>query len=62
MNCRFFDRSAPKQCREPISELVRAKEKVNFCDLFGFSETGMAGTQVPDTEIARKALDILFKK
>jgi hypothetical protein len=62
MNCRFFDRSAPKQCSEPIAELVREKDKANYCDLFVFSETGTAGPSVPDAETARKALDNLFKK
>lgn len=62
LNCKFYDRSAPKQCREPIAELVREKDKANYCDLFVFSETGTAGSPVPDTEITRKALDDLFKK
>lgn len=62
LNCRFYDRSAPKQCREPIAELVREKDKANYCDLFVFSETGTAGSPVTDTEKPRKALDDLFKK
>jgi hypothetical protein len=62
LNCKFFDRSASKQCREPIAELVREKDKANFCDHFVYSETGTAGSPVPDTEKTRKALDNLFKK
>ena len=61
-NCRFFDRSASKQCREPIAELVREKDKANYCDLFQFKET-MAGIPAKDGEVSsRKALDDLFKK
>jgi hypothetical protein len=63
MNCRFFDRSAPKQCREPIAELVREKDKANFCDLFAFADTPTRGLPASDRhDTARKALDDLFKK
>ena len=62
LNCRFFDRSAPKQCREPIAELVREKDKANYCDLFQFADaaTGVQSGGVPEN--TRKALDDLFKK
>jgi len=60
MNCRFYDRSAPKQCREPQADLVREKDKANFCDFFVFSDrTAAAGN---DAGKARAALDDLFKK
>lgn len=62
LNCKFFGRSAPKQCREPIAELVREKKKANYCDHFRYAETGTAGSAVPETETTRKALDDLFKK
>ena len=62
LNCRFYDRSAPKQCREPITELAREKDKANFCDHFVFSETRTTNALVPDKEISRKTLDDLFKK
>ena len=32
--CRFFDRAAPKQCREDDAEEVTEKERVNFCEWF----------------------------
>ena len=62
LNCRFFDRSAPKQCREPIAELVREKDKTNFCELFSFAETGPGARRGDDPDKSRKALDDLFKK
>jgi hypothetical protein len=60
LNCRFYDRSAPKQCREPQADLVREKDKANFCDFFVFSEasSGSAG----EAGASRKALDDLFRK
>jgi len=62
LNCKFYDRSAPKQCREPMAELVREKDKANYCDFFQFKETA-TGAPVKDGETSsRKALDDLFKK
>ena len=62
LNCRFFDRSAPKQCREPIAELVREKDRANFCELFQFAETDPGVLPGSGPGAARKALDDLFKK
>jgi hypothetical protein len=62
LNCRFFDRSAPKQCSEPIAELVREKDKANYCDLFSVAETAAGVRPGSDVEMARKTLDDLFKK
>ncbi len=59
-NCRFYDPTAPKQCREPQAELVREKEKANFCDFFSFADRPAAETG--DTDKTRAALDSLFKK
>lgn len=62
LNCRFHDPAAPKQCREPVAELVRDKAKANFCDLFSFAEQAGQGGGADDAEKARKALDDLFRK
>jgi hypothetical protein len=62
LNCRFFNRSAPKQCREPIAELVRGKDKANYCDHFLFAEAAVGARTGDGPENARKALDDLFKK
>jgi hypothetical protein len=62
LNCRFFDRTAPKQCREPIAELVREKDRANHCDLFLFAEAAVGSRTGGDPENTRKALDDLFKK
>lgn len=61
LNCRFYDRSASKQCNEPVAENVKEKAKANYCDFFEFSE--VAVVRVSDSaEQARKSLDDLFKK
>jgi hypothetical protein len=62
LNCRFYDRSAPKQCREPQADLVRQKDKANFCDFFAFAETADSSATAGGTDRSRKALDDLFRK
>ncbi len=59
LNCAFYDRAAPKQCREPSALLVQDKERGNYCDYFTFAE---ARETRSDDGQARKALDDLFKK
>ena len=33
-NCRFYDRTAYNECKEPSADVVREKEASNFCDYF----------------------------
>lgn len=61
LNCAFYDRHASRQCREPMSENVKIKERANFCDYFRFAETGDADGKAKD-DAARKALEALFGK
>jgi len=59
-NCRFYDRAAHNQCKEPAAESVRDKEKANFCAFFEGNKNA-AGENTRAAE-ARKKLDALFKK
>lgn len=34
LNCKFYDRHANRECLESQAELVKDKEKSNFCDWF----------------------------
>jgi hypothetical protein len=61
LNCRHYDRSASKQCRETIAEMVKEKTKANFCDHFAFAESRSSGMPAA-AEQARSALESLFKK
>lgn len=61
LHCRFFDRSAPKQCREPQAGLVREKHKANFCDFFSFADAAGASPST-GADLVRKTLDDLFRK
>ena len=60
LNCKFYDRSAAKQCKEPVAESVKEKTKSNFCDYFVFKESQASGTN--GLSEARRALDDLFRK
>lgn len=65
LNCALMDPFAPNQCREPQAELVRDKERANFCDYFEPNQKcgGMPGKSAKSKEQeARNAFDNLFKK
>ncbi|HET9452616.1 MAG TPA: hypothetical protein VFO83_17120 [Aggregicoccus sp.] len=40
-NCRHFDPSVAKQCKEPLAEVPRDKDSANFCELFQIGEGGL---------------------
>ncbi|MAE73619.1 MAG: hypothetical protein CL675_05955 [Bdellovibrionaceae bacterium] len=59
-NCQFHDPSAYNECREPSAEVVREKERSNFCDYFQLkSPDGSASSSKDDLLSAAEAL---FKK
>jgi len=45
LNCIFYSKDAHWNCRESISELVRDKDKSNFCDYFKLKES--QGSKMP---------------
>lgn len=55
--CEFYDQRANRQCREPQAELVREKERANFCDWFRPLSREQVRT---DEAAARAGLDALF--
>ncbi|MBI5642678.1 MAG: hypothetical protein HY954_04295 [Deltaproteobacteria bacterium] len=57
LNCRFHDRNAYNECREPSAERVVDKSKANFCEFFEFKAQGEA----QDAEDPLKKLKDLFK-
>lgn len=61
-NCKFYDRTAYNECREPQAERVLDKDNSNFCDYFDFRD-GKAGAHAgPSKADNLKKLDDLFKK
>ena len=58
-NCRFYDPTAYNECREPSAEVVREKERANFCDYFE-AGSGKGGNQSKEELLS--AAEALFKK
>ncbi|MBI4850736.1 MAG: hypothetical protein HY819_02805 [Acidobacteria bacterium] len=64
LNCSFYDAFAHKGCREPSAEIVRDKEKANFCEYFNPNQKtpvdALTTKSKPDD--VRNAFNNLFKK
>lgn len=61
-NCTFYDATAPRECREPVADPVRYKDRANFCDYFDPRAAASGDKKAGTHEDARKAWDNLFKK
>ena len=61
-NCSFYDEQSHYECRETVEELVKDKERANFCSYFKVRRAWGAsfGTQTNKAVQARKAFDALF--
>ena len=59
-NCEFYDTKAYNECREPSADVVREKEKSNFCDFFSAKQT--ADTASDKAAHLKAAAEALFKK
>lgn len=59
-NCEFYDVKVYNECRETSADVVREKERANFCDFFGAHEGDL--TAVDKAAQLRAAAEALFKK
>lgn len=59
VNCRFHDKRAYNECNEPSAEVVREKNRSNFCDFFEPRTDGSEQKKQLDLKAAAEAL---FKK
>jgi hypothetical protein len=41
--CRHFDESVAKQCKEPFAEVPSDKDDANFCEFFQIGDGGLTG-------------------
>jgi hypothetical protein len=58
-NCNFYDPKAYNECRETSADVVREKDRANFCDYF----VARTGANPMDKAAAlRAAAEALFKK
>ena len=60
--CRFFDVTVAKQCREPIAEEVRDKQRANYCDYFSPRNDAYVPPATAAVQQSRAQLDALFGK
>ncbi len=61
LNCRFYDESAYHQCRESVEELVKDKDRANFCPNFMINKDSAGfGAGNKNKEEAIKRLKALF--
>ena len=58
--CQFYDKKKYNQCREPIAEQVRDKDKSNFCDYFKPAEGAFDEAQQARSDQVKSKLDDLF--
>ena len=59
-NCRFFDPNAYNECKESSADVVREKERSNFCDYFE-ALTDRASEDAKKDDL-KSAAEALFKK
>lgn len=59
-NCQFYDSKAYNECKEPVAEVVKEKNRANFCDQFApGSQLGGSGS---GRDQLMSAAEALFKK
>lgn len=60
-NCEFYDPKVYNECREPSAEVVREKERSNFCEFF---QPRLGGVDAQNKKAAdlKAAAEALFKK
>jgi len=61
VNCEFYDEKAYNSCRESAADVVKEKERSNFCDYFS-PRTGGASAKGPSKNDLLAAAEALFKK
>lgn len=57
-NCDFYDPKAYNECREPSADVVREKDRANFCDYFTPRKGG--ANQEDKAAALKAAADALF--
>ena len=55
-NCRFYDESAYNECRESSADVVREKERANYCDYFEPGEGSYKSSNKDDLLAQAEAL------
>jgi len=59
-NCQHHDPKAYNECLEPSADVVKEKDRANFCD--HFTPGNKAGGSGPSKDDLKKAAEALFRK
>lgn len=60
-NCQFYDRGSYNECRESSADVVREKDRANFCDYFAMGNNTKTAPS-PSADQLKAAAETLFKK
>lgn len=58
--CEFYDIHVANQCREPVADVVKEKERANFCDYFRPRPNAHTPQDNSRAQAAQSKLDALF--
>ncbi len=58
--CEFYDPKMAKQCREPVADEVKEKDRANFCGYFKPSPKAYVPVDSSSANRAKANLDALF--
>ena len=58
--CEFYDPKVAKQCREPVAEEVKDKERANFCGYFKPNPNAFLPADTSSSNKSRAELNALF--
>ena len=58
--CEFYDPHIADQCREPVADFVKDKERANFCDYFKPRPDAYTQRENSRTQTSKAALDAIF--
>jgi hypothetical protein len=58
--CEFYDPRVAKQCREPVADDVKEKERANFCGYFQPNSQAYVPADTSTANRAKAVLDALF--
>ena len=58
--CEFYDPRISKQCREPIADEVKEKQRANFCGYFRIRPNAYQAHTTTQLAATRTQLEILF--
>ncbi len=59
-NCEFYDVKVYNECKETQAEVVRERDRANYCDYFNPKKNGVGG--LDKAAALRAAAEALFKK